>query len=61
MDELLPKALPVDGGEVEENVAAAAKWDLPAQSAASYLKMVKKDESIFRYHRSNIFLFTRIY
>lgn len=45
MDELLPKALPVDGGEVEENVAAAAKWDLPAQSAASYLKMVRQEAS----------------
>ena len=38
MDELLPKALPV-----ETEVAGDAtdpKWDIPAQSAESYLKMV---------------------
>ena len=37
MDELLPKALPVDGGDID---IAEPKWDIPAQSAASYLKMV---------------------
>ena len=37
MDELLAKALPVEGGDAED---AEPKWDLPAQSAASYLKMV---------------------
>ena len=40
MDELLAKALPVEGGEVDD---AEPKWDLPAQSAASYLKMVSID------------------
>jgi len=41
MDELLPKALPV-----ETEVAGDAtdpKWDIPAQSAESYLKMVRQE------------------
>jgi len=42
MDELLPKALPVDGGVID---IAEPKWDLPAQSAASYLKMVRHEAS----------------
>jgi len=42
MDELLAKALPVEGGEVDD---AEPKWDLPAQSAASYLKMVRQEAS----------------
>ena len=39
MDELLAKALPVEGGDVDDT---EPKWDLPAQSAASYLKMVSR-------------------
>jgi len=42
MDELLPKALPVDGGDID---IAEPKWDIPAQSAASYLKMVRHEAS----------------
>ena len=43
MDELLPKALPVEAGEAD---SSDPKWDIPAQSAASYLKMVSVTKSI---------------
>jgi len=41
MDELLPKALPVDAVDDPDG----GKWDIPAQSAASYLKMVRQEAS----------------
>lgn len=44
MDELLPKALPVANEELGD-AAADPKWDIPAQSAASYLKMVRQEAS----------------
>jgi len=43
MDELLPKALPVEVADGTEN--EDPKWDIPAQSAASYLKMVRQEAS----------------
>jgi len=43
MDELLPKALPIENEEVGDS--ADPKWDIPAQSAASYLKMVRQEAS----------------
>ena len=52
MDELLPKALPVESEITDE--AADPKWDIAAQSAASYLKMVSFELSGVRLTRDSV-------